>query len=106
MLIRIPPNSILTIPRFLYELKEDCTSRSPGNKDFWKAFSQDSTNRMSLIADSEAKQYGGSSDVTDDQADMVCGLVSGGTLESRLTACSSSLTEVPHLLKDVVFGIH
>jgi len=53
---------------FLRDLKEGCVSQRPGNKDFWKALCDEGV-RMSLISGSEAAQQGGSTNVTDEEAE-------------------------------------
>ncbi|KAF5361629.1 hypothetical protein D9758_007384 [Tetrapyrgos nigripes] len=60
-------DEIETWNRFLKDLKDKCLNSRPGNKEFWSEV-QGMGQKGGLITSSEAKKFGGSSDVSEDVA--------------------------------------
>ncbi|KAL1738573.1 hypothetical protein HDZ31DRAFT_69854, partial [Schizophyllum fasciatum] len=52
---------------FIRDLKEDCLGEEAGNEDFWHEV-QEVGRRLSLISDDEAKQLGGASEISEEEA--------------------------------------
>ncbi|EIN13322.1 ku80-like protein [Punctularia strigosozonata HHB-11173 SS5] len=53
--------------QFLRNLKDQCISQSPGNREFWSSVAEEGR-ELSLISDKEAKQHGGRSSVSEKEA--------------------------------------
>jgi hypothetical protein len=56
--------------RFLKSLKDRCLNGKPKNKEFWELIKTEGK-ELGLISNDEAKKYGGTSDVTKDEANNV-----------------------------------
>ena len=66
----ISPNLLLCEIRSLQDLKSKCMSQ-PGNQEFWSQVTSVGRD-LSLISDKEAKQHGGTSNISERKAEEVC----------------------------------